>query len=307
MALETLRYVAASFTLGLISVWASENLFWSAPPDDLTLPAWVMTWIVYSLASACALSAVAWTGIGGWRAVFLGGAILGFVVEGVVVGTMYDGFPLQLVWTPLAWHALITGLAVGGVARADWPLPRLAAAQLATGALAGTFALYWPLERAVLPGPWAVAGYIAGIGLVLPFGHWVLDRMGTVPRPAGWVLCVVPALGVVLWGVQTVASLNPLRLACPVMIGLTLWAMSRLGGRAVISFGVPGRALQRASVILVPFGMLAVALPGWAILGGVAVNVPFALGTGGVALGVWLWCLWQAAQGGNKTGAMSKP
>jgi hypothetical protein len=293
---DALRYIAAALCLGLIAVWGSENLFWSAPPDDLTAAAWLLTWGAYALASACALSAVAWTGIGGWRGVFLGGALLGFLVEGVIVGTMYDAFPFQLVWTPLAWHALLTALLLGGVARMAgvWSWPRLVAAQVGCGAFAGIFALFWPQERPVLPDGGLIIAYIAGVGLVLPLAHAALDRLGTVPRPRGWVMGVVPGIALLVWGAQTVAVPNPLRLCGPVMIGATLWVMRRLGQGEVVSLGVPAGFWRRMSVMLVPLAMLAVALPGWNYLGPVPGNVVVAVVTVPVSAGLWLWLLWQA-------------
>ena len=108
------RYWLAAGTLGAAATWGSENLFWSAPPAGWTPLELAVTWVVYSLCVAAALSAVLWSGVQGWRAVFLGGAVLGWLIEGVVVATMYAAFPFQVVWTPLAWHALITGLVVVG-------------------------------------------------------------------------------------------------------------------------------------------------------------------------------------------------
>lgn len=43
--------------------------------------------------------------------------------------------------------------------------------------------------------------------------------------------------------------------------------------------------------------MVGLVVPGWAALGGVAVNVPVALGTGTVGAGLWLWLLWRAERG----------
>jgi hypothetical protein len=91
------KYAAVVASLGLIATWGSENFFWSAPPDDLTLLGLLITWIAYTVCVAAALSAVLMSGVRGWPALFLGGAIMGWLVEGVVVGTMYEAFPFQLV------------------------------------------------------------------------------------------------------------------------------------------------------------------------------------------------------------------
>ena len=41
----------------------------------------------------------------GW---FVGAALFGFLIEGVVVPVLYSAPPFTIVWTSLAWHALIT-------------------------------------------------------------------------------------------------------------------------------------------------------------------------------------------------------
>jgi hypothetical protein len=267
-------------------------MFWAAPAPDLTVVEWLMTWVAYALASACALSAVSWSGLGGWRGLFLGGALLGFVVEGVIASTMYDGFPFQLVWTPLAWHALLTALALGGLGRVGWVWPRILAGYVALGVVTGAFALFWPLERVADYGVVPVGVYLVGVGLGVPLGQWGLGRIGTAPRPPGWVLCVVPGMALALWAVQTVFAPSPVRLACPAMIGMTVWAMRRLGGGGVVSFGAPGGWPLLA--MAVPVVMSGIALMGWAWVGPVAMNIPVALVTAPIALGLWLWCLWRA-------------
>lgn len=296
--METWRYMGASLACGLIAVWASENMFWSAPPADLTATGWLLTWIAYALASAVALSAVAWAGCGGWRGVFLGGAILGFMVEGVLVDTMYDAFPFQLVWTPLAWHALATGLAVGGIGRmgAVWGPRRMVLAWAGVGLAAGVFALYWPLERGAMPGGWAVLGYLAGLGLAVPAGHVVLDRLGRLPRPHGAVLAVAPLLAMALWVGKTVAWPSPARLALPVMLGLTVWAMLRLGARDRVGFGAPAPVARHLLFLVAPLVACAVAVPGWALTGGLGTNIVAAVAMVPCGLGLWLWLLWGAVR-----------
>jgi hypothetical protein len=288
--MEAVRYLIAALACGLIAVFASENLFWAAPRDGFSMVELAGAWAFYSAGCACALSAVAWTGCGGWRGLFLGGAILGFVVEGVIVDTMYDGFPLQLVWTPLAWHALLSALLIGGAARlAGW---RGLALVVLGGAVCGAFALYWPIERGAMPPAAVTVAYILGAGVALPLGHGVLNRLASVPRPHGLMLAVIPALIGALWLYKLSLAPLPQKAALPVMAGLTLWAMARLGSGGPVGLGAPPGPARLAATLLVPVVMLAIALPGWALFpAGVAVNVPFALVSGLFGLGLWLWLL----------------
>ncbi len=298
--MQSLRYIAAALALGLISVWGSEMLFWAAPQRDFTLVDWLITWLAYSLCSAVVLSAVRFSGISGMRAVFLGGAMLGFLAEGVIVGTIYEAFPIQLVWTPLAWHALITGVCVFGLGRAapHWPLWRHGAALAALGAGGAVFALFWPLDprwATAAPAFGPVLAYLAGIGTGVVAAHMLLDRIAEVPRPPVWVALVVPVLAVALWGAQSFADPRPARLALPVMLGLTFWAMWRLGQRGTpVAFGPPAPPWRHLLFVLAPLTTALIAVPAWQGLGGVPTNIPVFIVTVALSAGWWLWLLGRA-------------
>jgi len=290
---EGLGYAMASLCLGWIAVWAGENLFWTTPAPDLRLVDLGLTWGAYSVAAGAALSAVIWAGLGGWRAAFLGGALLGFQIEGAVVATMYDAFPAQVVWTPLAWHALISGLVVlgGGMALARGRVWRQVAGMAALGVFGAVWGLYWPLEEKVLAGWTGMLAYlgVTGAGVALALG--VLSRL-PVLRWGRWWLWLAPGAMVGLWLLGGVVSPDPLRLIWPVMVGVTVWAMGRLGQGAVgADFGPPLRWARCAVLVLAPVLTVLLVVPGWAMLGGVAVNVPVALLSGAAALGLWLWLL----------------
>jgi len=295
---ETPRFAVAALAAGAAGVFVSENLFWSAPRPGFSPGDWVLAWIAYALAAAVGLAAVAVTGCGGWRGLFLGGALFGFVTEGVLVDTMYDAFPVQLVWTPLAWHALLSALAAGGIARsaAARGAGRQAAAWIALGLMFGGFALYWPAEwGGRLPAGPEVLAYLAGYGLALPVAHAVLDRIGTVPRPPGYVLLAAPLMAAGIWAVKTVLAPDPVRLAMPVMAALTFWAMVRLGDRAApVSLGAAAPAWKHALALLMPLTAAAVAITLWPLTGGLPANLVMLAISAPAGLGLWLWLLWRA-------------
>lgn len=267
--METLRYVALSLVLGCIAVWGSENLFWSMPAADLTVPQWGLTVVAYSIAAAVALSAVIWAGVGGWPAVFLGAAIVGYMSEGVIVGTIYQPDPplFYLVWTPLAWHALITGGVVLGLGRAGAALGpvRMALIWVAFGVFGAFWAQYWVSERSDLAGGLALAVYLVGCGLVVPLAHVVMDRIGTLPRPRAWVLWIAPGIAAAVWVAQSVAEPNPMRVVLPLILVLILWVMRRLGdGSRPVSLGVPVPVWQHLLFLIAPVLVVLLAPIGWA-------------------------------------------
>lgn len=278
----SLRYVSAALLLGLVAVWASENMFWIVPPSDVTVWVFLLGWGIYSLAAAAALSAVLLTGVSGLWGAFLGGAILGYSVEGAIVSTIYDAFPAQLVWTALAWHALISGGVFVGIARA--PQQPLAAVSVWTVATCGSvfWALYWPTERADLPSHGALAVYLVLPGVLAIAAHRILDRLMPLAMPPRSVLLIAPIALALIWLGQSVAAPSPVRLAVWPCLALMLWLMRRCGPGAGWGGGLP---LWQAALPLLPaLTVTAVAPPLWSAFGPVATNIPFALATGLVSL-----------------------
>lgn len=261
--MESLRYGILALVLGGAGVWASENFFWMMPPPGITPLDFCLTVLAYSIAAAVALSAVIWSGLGGLAGAFLGGAIMGYMSEGVIVGTIYESMPFQLVWTPLAWHGLITGGVVLGLGRAGLGPARMAMIWVLLGLGGCYWAQYWVTERGGVPGRALFAFYVLGLGLLVPLAQVVLDKMGRLPRPPGWVLLIAPAVAALVWAGQTVAETNPVRLVLPAILVLILWVMRRLGrGTAVLGPGVP--VWQHLLFLIAPALVVALAPLGWA-------------------------------------------
>lgn len=272
--------------------------FWSAPTAPIGLIDLPLTLLVYSLASAAALSAVLLTKAQGLPAAFLGGCIMGWLVEGVVVATTFEAFPFQLVWTPMAWHGLITGAVLVGVWRWAVAAPlRLAATIVALVLFGAAWAQYWPLERSAMPSLLEVTLYLAGLGLLVPVGHIVLDRLDPIETPPRWLLATPPVLFALVWLVQLVLTLDPTRLALPVAIGLATLAMRGTGRREPsLRLHPASRPLLHWVFLLVPLGVAISASWGWSTFGGLAVNGPIAIATSvasvaifAVLLGSALW------------------
>lgn len=292
-------YVVAALCLGMIALWGSENLFWTVPQESLKSHEWLVTWAAYSLVAAAALSAVLWAGMGGWRAAFLGGAVLGFGIEGVIVGTMYDAFPAQVIWTPLAWHALVTGLLVFALPRhlARGPLAVQIIGLLALGLFGATWGLYWPTERSVMPGYPVALPYLVGLALPVVAAQIGLDRLQSLTPPTPILLWAAPVVLLVLWLVRAVLTGSVVVLACPVMLLITVWILRRLGrSGGPVAFGPAVPIWRHGLFLLTPLTVAALVVPGWEVFGAVAVNVPVALASGAIGAGLWLWLLWQAAR-----------
>jgi hypothetical protein len=283
--------------LGAIAVWASENLFWTLPRQDLTVLDWILTWIAYALAAACALAMVIVTGVRGMAAAFLGGAVIGFVAEGVVVGTMYDAFPFQLVWTPMAWHALITGGLVFGLGRAGLPAARMVAIWAGLGLCGGIWGLCWRAEGLAEPFVGTLLFYLVAVGVIVPLAQVVLDRIGDLPRPSKRVMWVAPVVLAAVWLVQGVIAPSPLRLVLPLVLAIIWWVMRRLGGPGAQSFGPAVGVWRHGLFLIMPLVTVLITVGFWARVD-LAATWLVALVTSLVSV-VWLGVLvWRAVRAG---------
>jgi hypothetical protein len=301
--MESLRYLALCLAFGVIAVWAGENMFWFNPPEGLRPLDLAVTVIAYSIASGVGLSLVIWTGVGGLPAAFLGGAVMGYMAEGVIVGTIYDPLPFFWVWTPLAWHALISGGLVLGVGRSGAALgpARMALIWAALGLASAYWGQYWPSEvtsPATLPTTGSLATYLIGFCGLVVLAQVGMDRIGQLPRPPNAVLWIAPAIAMLVWVAQTVADLNPLRVLLPLVMALLWWVMRRLGqGGTPVSLGPAVPVLQHALVLIAPAIAVVLAPLGWAEgWGTLSANIVVAMASSLLSL-IWLGRLsWRAAR-----------
>jgi hypothetical protein len=294
-----LRFFAASLSLGAIAAWGSENFFWSAPTDDFSFWQLPILWLVYSLGTGMALSAVLLSGVTGWRALFLGGAIFGFAIEGAVAGTMFQAFPYQLVWTPLAWHALITSLVLFGLSRmtAKWPVRKLVAGWVGLGVFGACFAAFWPLERSNMPGLAPTVFYLVGLGAVVPLASFVLEKVATVELPPSWVHAIAPLLLTAYWLVHVFGTFSPLVLTLPACLWLTWYAMRKLGkGKAPVVFQKSPNPVRHWLFMLAPLITSGTAYFTWNTFGGLPSNIPVAVVTSTIALALFCFLVVKAVQ-----------
>ena len=100
------RYQKVLFILanGYILLFFSEMMFWG----HMALKDLPMTLLAYSMIGFVFLTAVTHFRIQEKWGLFLAGALFGWLAEGVLVQTTYEGLPLSLSLTGLSWHALLT-------------------------------------------------------------------------------------------------------------------------------------------------------------------------------------------------------
>ena len=151
--------LALALLTGVVFTCYSELSFWARPIQGTLPPDVLLTTLVYAMAAYAFLTTVAAFRVRSMEALFLAGAVYGWLVEGVIVQTLYDDFPFNLSWTGLAWHALITILfgwyALPRALRQPNPCKAAAWAGLA-GLVNGVWAMGWWSEA---PPPTPLANF----------------------------------------------------------------------------------------------------------------------------------------------------
>jgi hypothetical protein len=223
-----LKRLVLAVVTGYIFIYFSELAFWARPIEGTTLPGMLALLLPYSFAAYLFLATVSAFRVRTLAAVFLAGALFGWLVEGVFVQTAYESLPLSISFTGLAWHALLTVL-VGWWAL-QWALRasvwRALWVSMLVGGVYGLWATSWWAESPpVTPLP-AFAVYTLATTLVLMIAYWLAARL-RVPRFAPsrleWVVMLLAIL--VYFALVTVPQ-QPLALVVlPPLVALVLFAL----------------------------------------------------------------------------------
>jgi hypothetical protein len=163
-----LQRVLLAGTAGYIMYCFSEIFFWTRPTESNPL-GYLAGWLLYSFLTYTLFTVIDYFRVRTIWALFLAGAVYGWLIEGVVMQTMYDSLPWQISFTGLSWHAMITVL-VG-----------------------------WFYARKILLKGQAHKTILLSIGLGLFYGvwslnTWVLDKVVVTPLPDYTVFVIVSTL-----------------------------------------------------------------------------------------------------------------
>ncbi len=320
-----LRRVAFALLVSAVTLVFSEKMYWYVTGYNVVdllvgyfFPSWILLWLI----DAFHVRRVA--------PLFLAAAVFGFVAEGVLVGTIYEGGPLGLFnvsYTPLAWHAplsVLFGWWWLGRRVAEGSLRRLAAGCAAVGLFWGLWALAWWLpENAADPallaqgarlGQWPLTDFALhafAFTALLAAAHWLLGRGGRLPafRPSRVEIVLVGA-GLLFFfaGVVVAVPWAPLKLAAVLalpLIGLYVNKRREPPGSLLAEWPGPARPAGLAVLFVVPTvavavyaAAAAVALPVEIIYAVTAMGLVIGSAVaGGVAL---VWALWRTMADGRR-------
>lgn len=192
------KTLLAVLAAGYILMYFSEILFWARPRPGDSLGSWIGTWLVYSLTGFILLSVIGYFRARSIWALFLAGAVFGWLTEGLLVQTTYEDLPLSLSFTGLAWHALISVLVGWWAVRAALHKGLIPTLYLsaAIGLGYGLWAIYWWLAPdggvSSLPD---FSLYSLIPTLLLLAAYWIVDRfLPELFLPNRWVVLMAAVL-----------------------------------------------------------------------------------------------------------------
>jgi hypothetical protein len=265
---DFIRRLAVILSTGYICLFFSELAFWSQyDPKGMAPRELLATWLAYSMVAYVFLSVLALSRGRSIWALFLAGAVYGWLVEGVAVQTMYDDFPINLSWTGLAWHALIT-IVVG------WYLVRkilLDNNYLKTvgvsgviGIIWGGWAIYWWIEHNAVTPLWQFALYALAATLVLILSYAFYDLVCPPAFRPTWIELGFLALITITYFLLVSLRAKPIAgFILPPLLALVYFALKRnrhTETRSDVFAAMQGRVkpLNYLGLLFIPLAAIAV-------------------------------------------------
>lgn len=224
------KRIALAGIAGYILYCFSESFFWTRP-TEAHLSGYVIGWLLYTFLTFTLFATINYFRVRSVGALFLAGSLYGWLIEGVVMQTMYDSLPWQLSFTGLSWHALITVL--GG-----WFYTRkilLENKPLKTLLLGGGFGLFyglwslnaWVQEAAITPLP-AYVRFVTLSSVLLIACYALHDRLALSAFQPGRVEVGVQVVFLGAYFIFVTVPAQPLALLIlPPLLLLTYSALRR--------------------------------------------------------------------------------
>lgn len=283
-----LKRILLALLVGYVFVYFSEMTFWARPLESTTFPGILGTVLVYSIAAWLFLAVVSVFRVRSLAALFLAGAIFGWLIEGVFVQTMYGELPISVSLTGLSWHALITVLFGWSLLQrmlrfaSAW---RILGIAILAGAITGAWSLTWWAETGERTPVITFAAYIAVATLGLILVYWLISLLRVSAfRPTLVETVIVLLLALAYFALVTIPTqLLALFILPPLLLVvlLTLYRNRRVETRAnllVPLAAYPVRLVNALALLAFPLAAAAV----YAL----AFEMGFSFNTGAIVYGV---------------------
>jgi len=260
--MKTFKNIVLTLSTGYIFFLFSELLFWARKRPGDSLGEWTITWLAYSLMAFVFLLIVSYFKVNNIWALFLAGAVFGWLGEGIVVQTTYESLPLSISFTALAWHALIT-VWIGwyGIRRSlhtSNPFSTLKLS-LTIGLCYGLWAIMWWLEPD--GGVSSIAEFaafsFAAVILAIP-AYWLSDWSSTESfRPNRWVSIPIVGMFALMFSFIVVPAIPLAIIILPILLGLAYLGLrwnrsSEADGSMLTSFNNPAPVWKYLSLLGIP-------------------------------------------------------
>jgi hypothetical protein len=265
---DFIRRLAVVLSTGYICLFFSELAFWSQyDPKGMAPRELLITWLAYSMVAYVFLSVLALSRGRSIWALFLAGAVYGWLVEGVVVQTMYDDFPINLSWSGLAWHALVTILVGWYLVRRvllDSNYLKTIGASSVIGIIWGGWAIFWWVEHNAVTPLWQFALYALAATLVLILSYAVYDLVCPAAFRPTWIELGALALIAIVYFLFVSLRAKPIAgFILPPLLALVYFALKRNRNtetRSDLFAAMQGRvkALNYFGLLFIPLGAIAV-------------------------------------------------
>lgn len=232
---HTLKQIGITLASGYVLMFFSEFLFYGQLSEPGTPEPGAMDvlfmWLVYSVMAYLSLAAVRYFRARNLAALFLVGAIYGWLLEGIVVTTVYEELPFSISFTGLAWHApidFVIGLIVIPHLLRTGNWRKMALVSIGLGLFWGFWALWIWFEFGTPIPVTQFTGFSYLTVFLLGLAYWLLGHLNIMDfQPARWSViffCGVLAM-MFIFGALLAYPLAGLIL--PLGLGISLWALRR--------------------------------------------------------------------------------